>query len=78
MYSSVVYVVFSVPVGWAVDRFPRASRVYKGITAVGFLMLALTFFLLAPFGAPALGWAESGLLQVSSHATFSTSSAPNQ
>lgn len=58
MYSSVVYVVVSIPVGWLVDRFPNNSRVFKATTGAGFVVLGLTFHLLAPFGLSA-GWADS-------------------
>jgi len=54
MYSSIVYTVVSIPVGWMVDRFQNNSRVFKLITSIGFFFLALTFFLIAPFGFS--GW----------------------
>mmetsp|Transcript_1415 Transcript_1415/g.3011 ORF Transcript_1415/g.3011 Transcript_1415/m.3011 type:complete len:426 (-) Transcript_1415:663-1940(-) len=63
MYSSIVYVIFSVPVGWVIDRFPDSARVYKGVTATGFVFLAFTFALLAPFGTAAWGWDLLGGLQ---------------
>ena len=54
-YSSIVYVVTATPAGWLVDRSPNSPRLYKLITASGFLVLFLTFALLAPFGLSAFG-----------------------
>lgn len=48
MYSSVVYTLCSVPIGWMVDRAPPSSRLYKATTAAGFVALAACFALLAP------------------------------
>ena len=48
--SSIVYALLSVPVGALCDLQPTNSVRLKGITAVGFAALGLTFFLLAPFG----------------------------
>ena len=58
LYSSVVYVCISTPTGWLIDRAPTSSRLYKLITLAGFLVLALTFLLLAPFGFSA--WSAAG------------------
>ena len=51
-YSSITYVITSVPVGWLVDRYPGSPRVFKGIQAVGFVLLALCFALLGPLRLP--------------------------
>jgi MFS family permease len=54
-YSSIVYVVVSIPVGRIVDRYPGDSRVFKLTTAAGFVVLALTFALLAPLQPSTFG-----------------------
>eukprot|EP00947_MAST-08B_sp_MAST-8B-sp1_P002560 g2560.t1 len=51
-FSSVTYVVTSVPIGWLVDRYPGSVFVFKGVQGVGFVLLFLTFFLLGPFNLP--------------------------
>jgi MFS family permease len=63
MYSSVVYTLCSVPIGWMVDRVPPSSRLYKATTAAGFVALAACFALLAPLadqtgpaGPASLAW----------------------
>ena len=48
-YSSVVYVLTATPIGRLVDKAKPSSRLYKFITATGFFVLFLSFFLLAPF-----------------------------
>ena len=48
-YSSVVYVLTATPIGRLVDKATPSSRLYKFITATGFFVLFLSFFLLAPF-----------------------------
>jgi len=50
--SSFVYVLVSVPIGWLVDRFPGNGSLFKLTTGSGFLVLALSFALLAPLGVP--------------------------
>ena len=60
LYSSIVYTFVSVPVGWLVDRFPDNARAYKTVTALGFVVLALTFALLAPIGLSAWGVGDGG------------------
>jgi MFS family permease len=54
-FSSLVYVCVSTPTGWLIDRLPPSSRLYKLITCMGFLILFLTFALLAPIGPAAFG-----------------------
>jgi MFS family permease len=63
MYSSVVYTLCSVPIGWLVDRVPASSRLYKATTASGMVTLAASFALLAPIawqtgpsGPSSLSW----------------------
>ncbi len=51
-YSSVAYVVTSIPVGWFVDRYPT-PKAYKLIQTLGFVLLAITFALLGPVRLPA-------------------------
>jgi hypothetical protein len=41
-----------VPIGWLVDRFPGNGFLFKLTTGSGFLVLALSFALLAPLGVP--------------------------
>jgi hypothetical protein len=41
-----------VPIGWLVDRFPGNGLLFKLTTGSGFLVLALSFALLAPLGVP--------------------------
>ena len=48
-YSSVVYVLTATPIGRLVDSATPSSRLYKFITATGFFVLFLSFFLLGPF-----------------------------
>jgi len=48
-YSSVVYVLTATPIGRLVDKAKPSSRLYKFITATGFFVLFLSFFLLGPF-----------------------------
>ena len=48
-YSSVVYVLTATPIGRLVDSAKPSSRLYKFITATGFFVLFLSFFLLGPF-----------------------------
>ena len=48
-YSSVVYVLTATPIGRLVDSAKPSSRLYKLITATGFFVLFLSFFLLGPF-----------------------------
>ena len=60
LYSSIVYTFVSVPVGWLVDRFPDNARAYKTVTALGFVVLGLTFALLAPIGLSAWGVGDGG------------------
>ena len=55
MFSSIVYVAVSVPIGRLVDTHGSSARVLKATTASGFVVLALTFGLLAPFGPAAWG-----------------------
>ena len=58
-YSSITYVITSIPVGWVVDRYPESPRVFKGIQAVGFVLLAICFALLGPIRLPeAMGGAH--------------------
>ena len=54
-YSSVVYVLTSTPTGRLVDQMAPSSRLYKSITAAGFLILFVTFALLGPLGPRAFG-----------------------
>ena len=59
MYSSIVYVIINIPLGCLVDLVPRlfgrqASRIYKLVTALGFVTLCATFLLLAPAQWPLL------------------------
>ena len=51
-FSSLVYVVVSVPIGWLVDRYADRPAGFKAITGSGFVVLALSFALLAPLQAP--------------------------
>ena len=51
-YSSVTYVLVSIPVGWIVDRYQSNARVYKIIQAIGFVLLSLTFALVGPLRLP--------------------------
>ena len=55
LYSSVVYICVSTPIGVLVDRRPASPRLYKAITASGFVVLSASFALLAPFGKDAFG-----------------------
>jgi hypothetical protein len=47
------YVAVATPIGALVDKAPPSSRLYKAITAAGFLVLFLTFALMAPIGPAA-------------------------
>lgn len=55
-YSSIVYIICCIPVGWLIDleRFRRSSSFFKAVTAFGFVALAISFALLAPFSLDAL------------------------
>ena len=63
MFSSIVYVAVSVPIGRLVDSHGSSARVLKAVTAAGFVVLALTFGLLAPIGPAAWGIGATDSLQ---------------
>ena len=56
-FSSITYVLISVPIGWVVDRYPNNIFVFKTVQSLGLFLLFLTFALLGPvkltwFGLP--------------------------
>lgn len=55
-----VYVLAATPAGSLVDRWPSAPRLYKCITASGFLTLGVSFALLAPIGTHVWGGSWEG------------------
>ena len=63
MFSSVVYVAVSIPIGKLVDTAASSPRALKATTALGFVVLALTFGLLAPAGPAAWGLRPSDAMQ---------------
>ena len=58
MLSSILYTLVSIPVGYVIDVFAGNSMVLKLIQALGFLVLAVCFFLLGPGIVPGLPAAE--------------------
>jgi len=62
-YSSLVYIVVSIPIGRVADAHKENSRLFKAITSSGFVALFLTFALLAPIGPSAWGITDSDGLQ---------------
>ena len=53
-YSSIVYVLVSMPIGWVVDKYQNNASVFKLIQAFGFVLLALCFALLGPLRLPSV------------------------